>query len=324
MSTPTEPTADRELAATRVFDAPRDLVFKMFTDPAHLARWWGPRGFTTTTHAMAFEPGGVWRFTMHGPDGRDYGNQITYTEIRPNELIAYRHGGDDKALEPVNFSVSARFEDAPGGKTALHWRMVFPSKATKDFVVREYGADRGMVETINRLEEVVAETTAGPGDAFVITRTFDAPRDVVFAAWTKADHLAKWFGPVGFTMISAKPDLATGVVFHYGMRSPGGQEMWGKWAVREVLPPKSIVIVASFSDPAGNTTRAPFFADWPLEVLSVLTFEDAPGGRTTMTMRGLPLNATPAERARFVGHHDSMRGGWGGTLEQFAKYLANG
>jgi len=85
----------RSIVGTRVFDAPRELVFAAFTDPTHLAQWWGPDGFTTTTSRFEFRKGGVWRFVMHGPDGRDYQNLITFDEIIAPERIAYRHGGAD-------------------------------------------------------------------------------------------------------------------------------------------------------------------------------------------------------------------------------------
>ena len=74
-------TANRELVTTRIFDAPREIVFKMWRDPKHVGEWWGPRGFTTTTDVMNVKPGGVWRFVMHGPDGRDYKNEIVYIEV---------------------------------------------------------------------------------------------------------------------------------------------------------------------------------------------------------------------------------------------------
>ena len=74
-------TADREIAATRIFDAPRELVWKAWTDPKHVAQWWGPNGFTNTIHEMNVSPGGVWRFMMHGPDGTDYPNRIVFIEV---------------------------------------------------------------------------------------------------------------------------------------------------------------------------------------------------------------------------------------------------
>ena len=96
-------TDPRSIIGSRLFDAPRDLVFSAFTDPAHLAQWWGPNGFTTTTYSFEFRPGGVWRFVMLGPDGRDYQNRITYEEIVRPERIVYRHGGGED-VEPVQFS----------------------------------------------------------------------------------------------------------------------------------------------------------------------------------------------------------------------------
>jgi uncharacterized protein YndB with AHSA1/START domain len=132
-----------------VFDAPRELVFAAWTDPRHLTQWWGPNGFTTTTQAFDMRPGGVWRFVMHGPDGRDYENRITYDEIVKPERLVYRHGGGED-VEPVRFRVTVTFEDL-GGKTRLTMRAVFPSAAERDRVVEEYGAAEGATQTLARL-----------------------------------------------------------------------------------------------------------------------------------------------------------------------------
>jgi uncharacterized protein YndB with AHSA1/START domain len=150
----------QSIIGSRVFDAPRDLVFSAFTDPKHLAQWWGPNGFTTTTLAFDFRPGGVWRFVMHGPDGRDYQNRITYDEIVPPERIVYRHGGGED-VEPVQFSQSLTFEDLGNGKTRLTWHGTFPSAAERDRVIRDYGADKGLAQTMARLAEHVAALAAG-------------------------------------------------------------------------------------------------------------------------------------------------------------------
>lgn len=148
-------TGDREITATRIFDAPRELVFQMWTDPQHIGQWWGPRGFTTTTYNMDVRPGGVWRFVMHGPDGTDYQNKITYVEIVKPERLVYEHGGD-KECEPVNFKVTVTFEEQ-GGKTRLTMRMLFPSAAARDFTVEKYGAVEGLTQTLGRLEEYLAK-----------------------------------------------------------------------------------------------------------------------------------------------------------------------
>jgi uncharacterized protein YndB with AHSA1/START domain len=144
----------RSIIGTRVFNAPRALVFVAFTDPKHLAQWWGPNGFTTTTSKFEFRRGGVWRFIMHGPDGRDYQNRVTYDEIVPPERIVYRHdGGED--VEPVKFSQTLTFEDL-GGKTRLIWHGTFPSAQERARVIKEYGADKGLVQTMARLADYVA------------------------------------------------------------------------------------------------------------------------------------------------------------------------
>src|SRR5258708_172951 len=103
---------------------------------------------------------------------------------------------------------------------------------------------------------------------FVLTRVFDAPRHLVFKAWTESDRLAKWWGPAGFTMLISKLEFRPGGVFHYCMRSPDGHEMWGKFVYREITPPERLVFVNSFADEAGNPVRHPLSATWPLEVLS--------------------------------------------------------
>ena len=144
----------RSIIGSRVFDAPRDLVFAAFTDPKHLAQWWGPDGFTTTTHSFDFRPGGVWRFVMHGPDGRDYQNRVTYDEIVPPERLVYRHtGGDD--VEPVQFTQTLTFEDLGNGKTRLIWHGRFPSAEERARVIKDYGADKGLAQTMARLAAFV-------------------------------------------------------------------------------------------------------------------------------------------------------------------------
>ncbi len=144
----------RSIIGIREFDAPRDLVFSAWTDPQHLAQWWGPNGFTTTTHSFDMRPGGVWRFVMHGPDGRNYQNRITFEEVVPPERIVYRHaGGDD--VEPVQFRQTVTFEDI-GGRTRITWRSDFPSAGERDRVIKEYGADKGLVQTMARLGDYVS------------------------------------------------------------------------------------------------------------------------------------------------------------------------
>ena len=125
------------------------------TDPNRPAQW-GPDGFTTTTSAFDMRPGGMWRFVMHGPDGRDYENRITFEEVVRPERLVYHHGGGGDDVEPVQFRTTVTFEDL-GGRTRLTMRGVFPSAAERERVIKEYGADKGLVQTLARLGEYVAK-----------------------------------------------------------------------------------------------------------------------------------------------------------------------
>lgn len=323
---------DRELVLTRLFDAPRELVWKAWTDPQHVPQWWGPVGFTTTTHKMDVRPGGVWRFVMHGPDGRDYQNLITYGEVVEPEYLAYKHGGD-KDCEPVNFHVTATFEKAgaAGDRTKVTLRMHFPSNNARDFVIREYNAVEGGKQTLERLGDHVHEMRGGVASAaasdrpFVITRVFNAPRDRVFQMWTQREHLMRWFGPKGVTIPRCSLDFRIGGVFHYCMQMANGSVHWGKWTFREIESLRRLVFVVSFADEAGNPVRAPFNADWPLETLSAVTFAEhaGKGGGTVVSVSWVPINASDTERKTFEAGHASMQGGWNGTCDQLADYLAN-
>ncbi|MFD6161328.1 SRPBCC family protein [Nocardia sp. NPDC060256] len=147
-------TADREIVITRVISAPRDLVFEAFTEVRHLSRWWGPNGFTTTTRAFEFRVGGVWDFVMHGPDGTDYQEWISWTEITPPERISLRHG--EFRADPNAFESVLTF--APdGAATRIEMRTLFPTKELRDEAAEKYHAIEGGEQTLNNLAAYVTE-----------------------------------------------------------------------------------------------------------------------------------------------------------------------
>jgi uncharacterized protein YndB with AHSA1/START domain len=157
---------------------------------------------------------------------------------------------------------------------------------------------------------------------FVLKRVINAPRDLVWRAFTEAEHLKHWWGPKGFTMLSCKMDLRPGGVFHYGMQSPDGAEMWGKWTFREIVPPESITMLVSFSDKDGGITRHPFAPDWPREMLGTTTFT-AQGNKTLLTTKTVAFNPTEIERKAFEAGFGGMEQGFNGTWDQLEAYLAN-
>ena len=167
-----------------------------------------------------------------------------------------------------------------------------------------------------------AKDSAGQAEKpFVISREFDAPRDLVWKSWTEAERLKQWWGPKGFIVHTCKVDLSPGGLFHYGMSAPDGSDMWGRFLYREIDPPRRLVFIVSFSDPDAGMSRHPGHLQWPLQMLSTVTFQEA-GGRTTVTVQWEAYEATDGERKTFQDGMESMQQGWTGTFEQFGDYLA--
>jgi uncharacterized protein YndB with AHSA1/START domain len=143
---------ERQIVVSRLVPTTPDKLFELFTDQTHLSKWWGPDGFTLTTHEVKVEPEGKWRFTMHGPDGVDYANLITYDEITPPNRLVYTHSAPDTQDSP--FQTTVTFDEFMG-QTALTMRAVFPTSAARDEVAEKYHALEGANQTVNRLIELV-------------------------------------------------------------------------------------------------------------------------------------------------------------------------
>jgi uncharacterized protein YndB with AHSA1/START domain len=149
--------SDREVVITRTIEGPRRLVFEAYTDPRHLGRWWGPDGFTTSTHAFEFRPGGVWEFDMQGPDGTGYPNWVQWREIVPPERLVFLYG--DMPDDPNAFLSTVTLVER-GGATEVTMRALFNTRAQRDDVVARFGAlERGQ-ETLGRLAAYVAACAA--------------------------------------------------------------------------------------------------------------------------------------------------------------------
>ncbi len=305
-------TADRELAISRLLNAPVKLVWEVFTNPEHIAKWWGPNGFTNTISKMDMMPGGEWHLVMHGPDGTDYKNKSIFKEIIPHKKIVFQH------IAP-NFIATIDFEER-GEQTSLNWHMLFETAEEFIQVVKTFKAGEGLKQNIEKLEKYLSDVPAD--DEIAFSRVFNAPVELVYKVWSEAEHLAKWWGPAGMKMNVASLDFRPGGTFHYSMLSPDGHEMWGKFVYKEIVAPTRIVFVNSFSDKEANTTRAPFNPKWPLEVLNVLTLSDE-GGMTRLLMTGKPINATEEEHKLFIEMRSSLQQGFGGTFDQLKKYLTD-
>ena len=305
-------TAEREISITRILNAPRELVFEVWTDPKHISNWWGPNGFTTTIHEMDVRVGGKWLHTMHGPDGKDYPNEATFTQIVKPDLIKFTH-----ALP--KFDVTVTFE-AVGNKTRLTMTNVFETAEIRNIVAKEYGAVEGQAQTINRFEEQLSEMMKG--EEVVIKRIFNAPRKLVYKALSESEALSQWWGPKEADIHVAKLDFRPDGIFHYYMETPGGL-MWGKFKYLEIVEPERIVFINSFSDKDGNVTPNAYNPAMPREIMNILTLTEHEG-KTTLLIKGGPINATEAEKAMFKSILPMMQQGFAGTFDQLDEYLAKG
>jgi uncharacterized protein YndB with AHSA1/START domain len=294
--------AARELVITRVFDAPRELVFEAWTDPKHIASWWGPRGFTTTVHSMDVAPGGVWRLTMHGPDGRDYKNKIVYLEVAKPERLVYKNT-PEHGSEPADHETTVTFEEQDA-KTTVTLRMLFASAETRNHVVTTYKAVEGGSQTLSRLAEYLAAKRSVYD--VVITRIVDAPREMVFRAWTDADHVKHWWGPTGFTNPRCELDPRPGGAIRIDMRAPDGTVFPMAGTYIEVVEPERLV----FSSAALDKDGKPMF-----ENLNEVSFEEY-GDQTKVTVRAKVAKATP-EAAPYLKGMDE---GWNLTLDRMVSY----
>ena len=298
--------ADRELVFQRIFDAPRDLVFEVWTDREHVAKWWGPNGFTTTISEMDVRPGGIWRLVMHGPDGKDYKNRIIFLEVMKPQRLVYRHE-PEHGTEPTTFETTVTFAER-GSKTEMTFRMLFPTAEMLNHVVKTYGAIEGAKQTLGRLGEHVENMYTSGRNTIVkfgkqqllIARLFDAPRELVFKAWTKPEYLTRWWGPDGFTVPVCEMEFRTGGILRFVFRAPDGKDYPFDGAYVEIAEPERIVFRGNIHDVPGQ------------DVLTTVTFAEREG-KTKLTVNQIYAFESDATRGASVG--------WSQTLNHLADYV---
>lgn len=187
---------DRELLISRLLNAPRQLVWDVWTKPEHIAQWWGPEGFTSTIHTMDVSAGGEWDFIMHGPDGTNYKNKVIYIEVEAPERIVYDH------ISTPKFRVSVSFEEQ-GNKTLITMRSEFESAEALKKVIEVFKADVGMKQNMDRMESFVENNAANKNfgavtkeaDGYKVSfeRKLQHPANAVWEAITDPEKLSIWF-----------------------------------------------------------------------------------------------------------------------------------
>lgn len=312
MSKQSETSASgRELVTRRTFNAPRELVYQAWTAPRHLTHWWGPRGFRTTTHEMDLRPGGTWRFDMIGPDGTVYPNRVVYQEVVPAERLVYEHRGEGD-YDHILFQASVTFTERDG-QTEVTLRSEFATAEELERVVRENGAKEGAVETLTRLGEYIeaaAEETmflAEPDQpTIVISRLFDAPRELVFEATSQREHVRQWWGCGMSEMTVCDIDFRVGGRYRYELKAPDGtvHPFCGEYL--EIDAPARVVHTEIYD--------VDEIRDLPMHCTA--TFDDE-GGKTRLTVR--IVHQSLAARDGHLG--SGMKHGVIATYDRLAEYL---
>ncbi|MCB9780947.1 MAG: SRPBCC domain-containing protein [Alphaproteobacteria bacterium] len=326
---PTPDAADdpRDLTLYRELDAPRALVWATLTEPAHLSRWWGPSGFTMETHQHELRVGGVWEATMHGPDGRAYENHVIFDEVVPEERLVLRYVSED---DDPHLHVTTVTLDALGPRrTRLTLTVRFPTEKIRKAM--ETFAAPGGRQTLGKLAALLADLQAdggaeagGAADSFVLRRVVKARPEKVWAAWTDADALHRWFHPTSWSIFSSELDLRVGGRFFYGFRGPDFPEAFGLWRFTEIVPLQRLCFDLCFADADGQPTPSPFGGPWPARIATEVLLEPHASfvGGTLLTLRSTPVQATDEERAAFRAMHEGMEQGWGETLDSLAAFFA--
>ncbi len=313
----------REVTFTRLVKAPRELVFKVWTEQSHVQQWWGPRDFTNPVCEWDAKPGNKLHIDMHGPAGTPYDkphpmNGTFHEVVAPERLVftstAFEDAKGEAQLEVLNTVTFTKHRE--GTKLTLHAAIV---KATPDVTAAALeGMEEGWCQSLDRMENYIAGMN---NSVFLLTRTFKAPREMLWKAWTEPKLMTEWWGPKGVTSKTHKMDFRTGGIYHYSMLAPNGTEMWGKFTYKEISPPERLVFINCFSDAKGGITRHPMVPNWPLKLETTITFAEHKNW-TIVKIQWVPVGATAAERKVFEDMQESCRQGWGGSLDQLEDFLA--
>lgn len=298
------PSVTRDVTVTRIFDAPRSLVFRMWVDPAHVAQWWGPQGFTNPVCEIDARPGGRMRIVMRGPDGSENPVSGVFHEIADSERLVFTAlcGAQDHS-PPVEVRTTVTFAEQ-GGKTQVTVHASAVARAADAQMLD--GMEEGWMQTLVRLDDLLQATAASERE-IVLSRLLDAPRDLVWQAWTDPAQVVRWWGPQGFTTTTREMDVRPGGVWRFVMHGPDGRDYLNRIVFDEVVKPERL-----------SYRHAGEGADEGVQFATTVTFAER-GRRTELTLRMVFSSA--ADRDRVIRDYGAIEGGKQ-TLARLARYLA--
>ena len=305
-----------EIRITRIYDAPVKAVWDAWTDTEQVSQWWGPRGFTITTHSKNLKPGGNWDYTMHGPDGVDYPNKTKYLEVEKHSKLVYDHGGNDERA-PL-FRVTVLFSET-NGKTKMDMSMALPTAEAANEtrkIIQKHGGN----STWDRLAEYLDKETSGK-ERFVINRSFDAPINVMYEMWTDPKHFTNWMPPTGFEMQFLRSDVRPGGSAFYVMTG-NGIKMYGRTEYLKFEKPNLISYKQQFCDENEKISRHPMSQLWPETMLTTVQLSEEGADQTRVTITWEPIGETTQQEIEtFVKAKAGMTQGWTGSFDKLEAYL---
>jgi uncharacterized protein YndB with AHSA1/START domain len=295
------PQMEREVTITRIFDAPRALVFEAWTDPRHMSQWFGPKDWTNPVCELDVKPGGAWRIVMRSPDGGEYPCGGVYREIVEPARLVFTNIALDAAGNHLLEGLTTVIFAEENGKTKL----TLITRATglvPQAPQMLQGMEAGWSQSLDKLAaKLSSPAPATSAREIVITRVFNAPRELVFAAWTDPQHIGRWYGPNGFTLTIHEMDVRPGGHWRFIMHGPDGVDYLNENQYLEIVKPERLVYLHG---------PVPKFQ-------ATVTFENE-NGKTRLTMR--TTFATAAERDHVVKEYHAIEGGHQ-TLARLAEFL---
>ena len=279
-----------DVVLTRAFNAPRTLVWQVWTDPNHLAKWWGPHTFSNPRVEIDLRPGGALRVDMQGPDGLNAMTGQVREVVAPERFVftSALESGGHTYVEVLN---TVTLTEQRGVTTVTLVARVL--QAAPEALDDLDGMQEGWRQSFERLEDQVA-TSASECD-MIVSRVLNAPRELVFDAWTDPEHLGEWWGPVGFTTTTTRWDLRPGGEWIHVMHGPDGTDYPNYTVFIEVDRPARLVYTNSDGGSAAD----------PVSFEATVTFDDQ-NGRTRVTMRA--RFASAAEKARILREYGAYEG----------------
>lgn len=311
----------QDLVLTRVFNAPRELVFKLWTDPKHLAKWWGPRGFTNPRCEVDVRPGGAIRIDMRAPNGVVYPMGGVFQEIAEPERLVFTSIALDKDGNAMFENLNTVTFVEQNGKTTQTIK-VRVLKTTAQAAPHLAGMEEGWSLSLDRLDDLVGSLSGNrtpniatanvpahkSGDREIVsTRIFDAPRGLVWNAWTDPKQVTQWWGPNGFTTTIHEMNVRPGGVWRLTMRGPDGADYKNKIVFGEVSKPERLVY-----------RHTPEHDSEPVNCETTVTFAER-NGKTELTMRMVFPSAATLDHV--VEKYGAVEG-LDQTLGCLAEYLA--